>query len=116
MGPGAHAFDGRIRRWNAARLDAYLGALLAATPSPPSLPPGGADAVDAVAAAAEATILALRLDDGLGLDEAEAGPMAPHLGWALGAGLLEPFDGPGPRVRLTTRGRLLSNEVFSRLA
>src|SRR6185295_18729646 len=28
VGPGAHAFDGRTRRWNAARLDRYIEALL----------------------------------------------------------------------------------------
>jgi hypothetical protein len=34
----------------------------------------------------------------------------------LAAGLLEPFDAPGGSgVRLTTRGRLLSNELFARL-
>jgi oxygen-independent coproporphyrinogen III oxidase len=27
VGPGAHAFDGAVRRWKAARLDAYVGAL-----------------------------------------------------------------------------------------
>ncbi|HEY0442619.1 MAG TPA: coproporphyrinogen-III oxidase family protein, partial [Candidatus Limnocylindrales bacterium] len=27
VGPGAHAFDGAVRRWNAARLDAYVAAL-----------------------------------------------------------------------------------------
>ena len=27
VGPGAHAFDGATRRWNAARLDGYLAAL-----------------------------------------------------------------------------------------
>ncbi len=43
---------------------------------------------------AEATILALRLDTGLALDDAEAGPLAPHLGWALDAGLLERYRGP----------------------
>ena len=63
----------------------------------------------------EATILGLRLDTGLALADAEGGPLAPHLAWALDAGLLEPFVGRGPRVRLTTRGRLLSNELFSRL-
>ena len=31
VGPGAHAFDGRTRRWNAARLDAYVQPL-----SPPA--------------------------------------------------------------------------------
>ena len=27
VGPGAHAFDGLTRRWNAARLDGYVAAL-----------------------------------------------------------------------------------------
>ena len=49
------------------------------------------------------------------LADAESGPLGPHLAWALDAGLLEPFDGPDHRVRLTTRGRLLSNELFARL-
>lgn len=116
VGPGAHAFDGAVRRWNAARLDAYLGALAGATPV---LPPGGAETIDEADAAAEAVILALRLDAGLALAEASASssPLAPHLDWALGAELLEPFDDEGGerRVRLTTHGRLLSNELFARL-
>jgi coproporphyrinogen III oxidase-like Fe-S oxidoreductase len=33
--------------------------------------------------------------------------------WAVAAGLLEETD--DARVRLTTRGRLLSNELFARL-
>ena len=61
-------------------------------------------------------ILGLRLDEGLARDVAERGPLAPHLAWALDAGLLEPVDAPaGERVRLTTEGRLLSNELFARL-
>ena len=113
-GPGAHAFDGVRRRWNAARLDGYLAALAPADGSAPALPPGGEEAIDAEAAGAEALILALRLDTGLDRAEAAGGPLAPHLDWALGAGLLEPFE-DGQRVRLTTPGRLLSNELFSRL-
>ena len=35
VGPGAHAFDGATRRWNAARLDGYVAAL---TPSDGSRP------------------------------------------------------------------------------
>ena len=116
VGPGAHAFDGAVRRWNAARLDGYLAAL---SGSPPVLPPGGSESLDAAGAAAEAAILGLRLDRGLALAEASGpdSPLAPHLDWALGAGLLEAFDGPdgGPRLRLTTDGRLLSNELFARL-
>jgi hypothetical protein len=42
--------------------------------------------------------------------------LAPHLDWALGAGLLETVEASaGERVRLTTQGRLLSNELFARL-
>ncbi|HEY6569304.1 MAG TPA: hypothetical protein VIZ22_03395, partial [Candidatus Limnocylindrales bacterium] len=107
--------DGATRRFNGARLDGYLAALAPSDGSEPSLPPGGAEPVDPAAAAAEATILGLRLDTGLSLADAEAGPLAPHLAWALDARLLEPFDAAGPRVRLTTRGRLLSNELFARL-
>ena len=115
VGPGAHAFDGVVRRWNAARLDGYLAALAPAGGSPVVLPPGGLEEVDEAAAAVEATILRLRLDTGLALAEAESGPLGPHLAWALDAGLLEPIDAAGARVRLTTRGRLLSNELFTRL-
>ena len=115
VGPGAHAFDGAIRRWNAARLDGYLRALSPADGALPALPPGGSDQVDGDAAAAEAVILALRLDTGLAATEARRGALAPHVDWALEAGLLEPFDAGGPRLRLTTRGRLLSNELFARL-
>jgi hypothetical protein len=34
----------------------------------------------------------------------------------MGAGLLESTSGDQGRIRLTTRGRLLSNELFLRLA
>jgi coproporphyrinogen III oxidase-like Fe-S oxidoreductase len=116
VGPGAHAFDGMTRRWNAARLDGYLGALMGV---PPSLPPGGFEVPDAAAIAAEAAILGLRLDDGLALADASApgSQLAPHLAWALGAGLLEQFGATGdePRIRLTLDGRLLSNELFAKL-
>ena len=37
VGPGAHAFDGVTRRWNAARLDGYVAALADGA----VLPPGG---------------------------------------------------------------------------
>ena len=114
VGPGAHAFDGSTRRWNAARLDGYLAAL-APDAGDPALPPGGAEPVDLAAAAAEAAILGLRLDSGLSMADAEAGPLSPHIAWALDGGLLEPFEDAGPRLRLTTRGRLLSNELFARL-
>ena len=64
VGPGAHAFDGAVRRWNAARLEGYVAAL---TGPRPVLPPGGADVVDGAAATAETLILGLRLDTGVPL-------------------------------------------------
>jgi oxygen-independent coproporphyrinogen-3 oxidase len=116
VGPGAHAFDGATRRWNAARLDGYVAALTPADGSTPGLPPGGDERIDERAAAVEATILGLRLDSGLSLAEALRPPLGDQFGWALAAELVEvvPAD-PEERVRLTTRGRLLSNELFRRL-
>jgi coproporphyrinogen III oxidase-like Fe-S oxidoreductase len=109
LGPGAHAFDGQTRRWNAARLDGYVAAL-----ADGRLPPGGtAEPLDAQAAATEALILALRLDTGAPFAAAHEPPLADHFGWALAAELLDVTD--DDRIVLTTRGRLLSNELFSRL-
>jgi oxygen-independent coproporphyrinogen-3 oxidase len=113
VGPGAHAFDGLTRRWNAARLDGYLAALTPAGAGKPTLPPGGSEIPDAEAAVAETVILALRTDRGVPLAAAHEPPLADAFGWALAAELLDvTADG---RVILTTRGRLLSNELFSRL-
>jgi oxygen-independent coproporphyrinogen-3 oxidase len=114
-GPGAHAFDGLVRRWNAARLDRYVAALCP-TQGSPVLPPGGSEHLDATAAAGERAILALRLDRGISAVEADEPPFCHVRDWAESSGLVERFDMEGePRLRLTVRGRLLSNEVFSRL-
>jgi len=114
VGPGAHAFDGASRRWNAARLDAYLAALSPREGGSPRLPPGGVEHLDEVTAAAEQAILGLRTDRGLPLADAAEPPLADSFDWAMDAELLEVTD--DARVILTTRGRLLSNELFSRLA
>ena len=106
VGPGAHAFDGVTRRWNAARLDGYLAALEAG-----AAPPGGSAATEPDAAAAEAVILALRLDTGIPLSAAHEPPLADQFGWALAAELLDVTE--DGRVVLTTRGRLASNELSS---
>ena len=108
VGPGAHAFDGLVRRWNAARLDGYVAALAAG-----DLPPGGEEAIDPATAAAESVILGLRLDTGVPLAAAHEPPLADQFGWALAAELVDVTD--EDRIVLTTRGRLLSNELFSRL-
>lgn len=115
-GPGAHAFDGAARRWNAARLDAYLEALVPAGGSPPRLPPGGSEPLTPATAAAERAILGLRMEAGLPYRFALQPPLGEQLGWALAAELVEAAgDGDERRIRLTTRGRLLSNELFARL-
>ncbi len=111
VGPGAHAFDGARRRWNAARLEGWLGALAPAAGGPPRLPPGGEEVIDAAAAQAEELILGLRTARGIGRERALA--RLDVFSWALDAGLVE--EAPPDRVRLTLRGRLLSNELFSRL-
>jgi coproporphyrinogen III oxidase-like Fe-S oxidoreductase len=79
----------------------------------PQLPQGGAEVLDQHTAVAEAVILGLRLDTGVPLSSAHEPPLADVFGWAIAAGLLTVTS--GDRVVLTTRGRLLSNELFSRL-
>lgn len=113
LGPGAHAFDGALeRRWNAARLDAYLAALLPQDGSAAALPPGGAEIVDEPTARAERTILGLRLAAGVDTSLIDDPLLAAGLRWGLTGGLVEQEAG---RLRLSETGRMLSNEVFSRL-
>jgi oxygen-independent coproporphyrinogen-3 oxidase len=112
VGPGAHAFDGAVRRWNAARLDGYLAALRPGDGSEPRLPPGGVERVDRAIATSERLVLGLRTDKGVPAS-ALTGPRTAIVRWALAESLLT-ID-TDRRVRLTTRGRLLSNEIFERL-
>lgn len=113
VGPGAHAFDGATRRWNAARLETYLAALAPPDGRPPRLPPGGSETLDPSVAVAEATVLGLRTDRGLPVEAASRPPLAAEFAWAVATELVE-LTGDG-RIVLTTRGRLLSNELFARL-
>jgi oxygen-independent coproporphyrinogen-3 oxidase len=113
VGPGAHAFDGSRRRWNAAHLGRYVAALTPGDGASPTLPPGGEERLDEATAAAEATILGLRLDTGLPRSAALEPPLADVFGWALAVELLAISE--ADRIVLTTRGRLLSNELFARL-
>jgi len=112
-GPGAHAFDGATRRWNAARLDGYIAALAPVDGGPGRLPPGGEEALDGAAATAERIILGLRTARGIPAAAMLEPPLADHFGWALAAELVDVT--PDARIVLTTRGRLLSNELFARL-
>lgn len=113
VGPGAHAFDGAARRWNAARLGPWLEALAPADGSAARLPPGGATTLAATDAAVEAAILGLRTSHGVPAAAADEPPLAAVFGWALGHELVTVT--PEDRIVLTTRGRLLSNELFARL-
>jgi oxygen-independent coproporphyrinogen-3 oxidase len=113
VGPGAHSFDGRTRRWNAARLDGYIAALTPANGTPPGLPPGGVDILKPTAAASEAIILGLRTDRGVPRDAGQRPPLNRVLDWAVAAKLVALTN--DDRIVLTTRGRLLSNELFARL-
>ncbi|HLE78827.1 MAG TPA: hypothetical protein VI687_00400, partial [Candidatus Limnocylindrales bacterium] len=113
VGPGGHAFDGATRRWNAARLDPYVAALTPIDGGPGRLPQGGEEVVDADAAAVEAVILGLRTSRGIPVAASCRPPLADHFDWALTGGILEVTA--DDRIVLTTTGRLLSNELFSRL-
>ena len=81
--------------------------------SPPRVPPGGEETLDEAAAAAESLILGLRLDRGVSLTALLEPSFVDAFDWAVSAGLLEETE--DARVHLTTRGRLLSNELFARL-
>ena len=111
VGPGAHAFAGRTRRWNAARLPEWIGALVPAAGTRPEVPPGGSEVIDSPTAVAEELFLGLRM--ARGIPRRRALERADVMTWALEAGLGE--EAADDRVRLTLRGRLLSNELFSRL-
>ena len=116
VGPGAHAFDGATRRWNAARLDRYIAALVPADGTAASFPPGGIEELRDADATFEATMLALRTADGLAASSTDRATWA-----VIELQLAEPFDAglldrtPDGGLALTLRGRLLSNEVFGRL-
>jgi putative oxygen-independent coproporphyrinogen III oxidase len=113
VGPGAHAFDGAIRSWNAARLDSYIAALVPSDGSVARLPPAGRETLSVATAQAEEVILGLRTDRGVELAAASRPPLAGAFDWAATSGLLETTA--DQRIVLTTRGRLLSNELFARV-
>jgi oxygen-independent coproporphyrinogen-3 oxidase len=116
VGPGAHAFDGRNRRWNAASLDRYVAALVPGGDAAPALPPGAEDPASTTIASFETAMLALRTADGLDtsrLPRAARARIAQRLSGPVHAGLVG--RSPDGTLALTLRGRMLSNEVFARL-
>lgn len=114
FGLGAHSYFGGERRSNTGDLDRYLQAI-ASREDPLERLAGW----DAAARMEEALILGLRLNDGVDLEalgeryEVDLGGRYRECwGRAAEAGLL---DWSYPRVKLTARGRLLSNELFADL-
>jgi hypothetical protein len=80
------------------------------------LPPGGAAApIGDRDAAAEGLVLSLRMAIGVDREVAAAAGFAEALLWGEANGLLAPHPEDATRVQLTMRGRLLSNELFSRI-
>jgi oxygen-independent coproporphyrinogen-3 oxidase len=112
FGPSAHSYAGGERWSNAPRLRAYLAG-----------PAGGIERLDdpqpPAVRGAEALFMGLRLSEGVDLESVRRryGPGLPSAGDPRiaeleSAGLVEVA---GDRLRLTRRGRLVSNEVFGQL-
>ena len=112
-GPGGHAFDGVTRRWNAALLQGYLGALLPRDGDRPTLPPGGTEASLEAGLESERAMLGLRTSAGVADAALDRPALGAPLRWAIEEHLVRRTG--DARLVLTLRGRLLSNEVFARL-
>jgi oxygen-independent coproporphyrinogen-3 oxidase len=97
FGADAHSFDGRLRRANVESPQEYANT---ATPHLEATP---------VVDEEERFFVGLRLLEGVELSPADEARHGAVIARFVGDGLLER---DGPRVRLTRRGVLLSNEVF----
>ena len=81
-----------------------------------ALPPGGAAApISGRDATAEGIVLSLRMSTGVDREAVVVAGFAEVLEWGETNGLLLPHPEDDARVHLTMRGRLLSNELFSRI-
>lgn len=96
FGADAHSFDGRMRRQNPESLEEYLSA----APAPPPVESHPEE---------ERFFVGLRLMEGVRPEPAEWRRFAGPIHRFVDAGLLET---EGEVLRLTSRGVLLSNEVF----
>ncbi len=106
LGPAAHSFDGRTRRWNAAAWPAYARAVAAGRS-----PVAGCEVLNDAARTLEHVYLALRTADGLAvaaLPQAAAPPLA---AWER-AGWVVVRDG---RVRCTPEGWLRLDALVAAL-
>jgi oxygen-independent coproporphyrinogen-3 oxidase len=115
VGVAAHSCINNHRFANTSSLDKYLAGFSGKTPPPPELD----EEIGPELELAETAILGLRLGEGIdtaylrrrfGIDIMSR--YRRQMAEMVSAGLLEKNDG---HIRLTRRGRLLSNEVFWRL-
>jgi putative oxygen-independent coproporphyrinogen III oxidase len=118
------ASDGDVRFANTSDLDEYLGGVATSTPLLSLKSTGNGivsevDVIGPVEAFEESLFLGLRLNEGVGLGSLRSQfgseilrEIMPALFEIRDAGLIEVDS---DRVRLTPRGRMASNEVFSRL-
>ena len=104
FGVDAHSYDGAQRWGNADDLDAYM-ACLERGESPVTV----RETVDARQRTEERWFLGLRQNAGVALGTADHQRFGGEIARLAAEGLLEFYE---DRVRLTARGRLLSNEVF----
>ncbi len=79
IGPAAHGYDGRQRRWNVSAYAAWLAAAMRGVD-----PIGGTEVLDSAEQSLEAVYLGLRTTAGLEIGTADAGRVAPWItaGWA----------------------------------
>jgi oxygen-independent coproporphyrinogen-3 oxidase len=103
FGADAHSFDGHMRMQNAETVEEYLK--LAADPRPAARPPASVTRFDP----SEKFYVGLRLMEGVRPSAVEWQTYAMPIQRFLDAGLLASSGGV---LRLTSRGVLLSNEVF----
>jgi len=113
FGAGAHSFDGGGRFWNVGRPEEYVRRMEWGED-----PVAGRESIDRATEMSETLIMGLRLCRGVLFIEFEERFGIPlgelfsrQIGDLVRLGLLD-VDAHG--VRLTTRGRLLGNEVFER--
>ena len=111
FGAGSHSYDGRVRYANVSGLDRYLELAEQGSPVEWSYP------VDEVSGIEESFFLGLRLNEGVDLEsmrnrfgEEKLAAIENSLAGMLESGLVERAS---RFVRLTSRGRLLANEVFA---
>ena len=105
VGPGAHSHVGGVRWWNVRHPAPYAAKLHAG-----ESPAAGRELLDPAARRMEATMLGLRLREGLPVRELSARARE-AAGDAVGYGLLDRRAHDDGRAVLTLRGRLLADAV-----